>query len=380
MKEKMRVLLVARNLKIGGVEKNTVNLANTLQQQGHEAHILIFKKRIELTPDDGVPVHVFDLDKANRWTVIGLFYDLFTRLFLSTSIRGSGFVWRGLYGGLYFRIYLRWLERRYGRFDKVIVRGEGAFEHIWSCNDPRIYRVVVSPVKPSGGSRVKGWFSRLLYGNKQMVANSSDVRESLERRLAEDGVEAASITTIFNPCPIKRIQQMAEESAPLPAEPYIVHVARLVPQKNQALLLRAYKASGITLKLYILGNGKDERALRQLAEELGIAHQVIFLGQKLNPYPWMKQAQMFVLSSHFEGFGLVLVESLACGTQVVAADCPGGVRHVLVEEQKRLVAEPTPEALGAKIREALEHPVTIKPEWYWRFDASKVAQQFLELP
>lgn len=380
MTDRQRVLLVARNLRIGGIERNTVNLADTLVAMGHEAHIVIFKDRRELHPDGRVKVHLFDLDKVNRMTGVGLIYDLFTRWFLATLLRGSGFVWRGLYGGFYFRLLLRRLEKRYGRFDKIIMRGQGAFEHVWSFNDPRVYRVVVSPTKASGDTLVDRWYTRLLYGNKNMVANSSDVCDSLERRLAQHHVEAASVSMIFNPCPIQRIQQMAEESAPLPDEPYIVHVARLAPQKNQALLLRAYKASGVSLPLYILGIGKEERALRNLAEELGITQQVVFLGQQVNPYPWMKQAEMFVLSSRVEGFGLVLVESLACGTQVVAADCPGGVRHVLVEEQKRLVSEPTPEALGAKIREALENPVSIKPEWYWRFDAQTVAQQFLELP
>jgi glycosyltransferase involved in cell wall biosynthesis len=380
MTDKKRVMLVARNLRVGGIERNTVNLANTLTELGHEAHIVILKDRQELVPDKGVKVHVFDLDGANRRTGIGLLYDLVTRWFLATAIRGSGFVWRGLYGGFFFRRMLRRLEKQYGRFDKIIMRGQGAFEHVWSFNDPRVYQVVVSPVKPSPGRMRDRWYSRLLYGNKNMVANSSDVLETLERRMSDDGVSAASVSMIFNPCPIARIQQMAEEPAPVPGEPYIVHVARLCPQKNQTLLLQAYQQANIREKLYIIGTGKDEAKLRKLAQTLGIAERVVFLDQQMNPYPWMKHAEMFVLTSVVEGFGLVLVESLACGTQVVAADCPGGVRHVLVEEQRRLVAEQNPESLAEKIHEALENPVTIKPEWYQRFDATVVARQFLDLP
>lgn len=379
MAAKQRVLLVARNLRVGGVERNTVNLANTLVDMGHEAHIIIFKNQRELLPDERVKVHLFDIDTINRLTLIGLLYDLFTRALLATTLRGSGFVWRGVYGGLIFRYLLKRLERRYGRFDRIIMRGQASFEHIWSFHDPRAFRVIVSPVKPSKGGALQRWYARLLYGNQRMVANSADVLDTLKRRLESEGVAAASLSLIHNPCPIARIQQMAEEPAPVPQEPYLVHVARLVPQKNQELLLRAYKAAAVEEKLYILGSGKEEKNLKKLAQSLGIADKVVFTGQQINPYPWMKHAKMFILSSRVEGFGLVLVESLACGTQVVSVDCPGGIRLILIEEQKRLIAEPTAEALAAKIREALVDPVTVKPEWYWRFDAKAVAQQFLDL-
>jgi glycosyltransferase involved in cell wall biosynthesis len=377
---KKRVLLVARSLQMGGIERNTINLANTLVEMGHEAHILIFKQRQDLTPDERVHVHVFDMDKFNRLTGIGLLYDWLTRWFLWTTLRGSGFVWRGLYGSWYFRLYLNRMEKKFGRFDKIIMRGQGAFEHVWRFSDPRAYQVVVSPLKKLDGSKLERWYTRLLFGGKQVVANSNGVMASVKQRLEHYGVEPRSLDLISNPCPIKRIQQMAEEEAPVPQEPYIVHVGRLTPQKNQALLLRAYKEAGVDERLLIVGGGQEEPALKRLARTLGIEEKVDFVGQKNNPYPWMKHAEMFVLSSNIEGFGLVLVESLASGTQVVSVDCPGGIRDILVEDQSRLIAELTVEGLAAKIREALEKPVTIKPEWYWRFDAEATARQFLELP
>jgi glycosyltransferase involved in cell wall biosynthesis len=156
-------------------------------------------------------------------------------------------------------------------------------------------------------------------------------------------------------------------------------VARLTHQKNQSLLLRAYKASGVSEALVIVGSGSDEKKLRRLAAELGIADRVIFAGQQLNPYPWMKGARLFVLSSLYEGLGLVMVEAMACGTCVVAVDCPGGVRDVLIEEQARLIAEPTVDGLAAKIREGLAQPVAVREEWLRRFDAGQIARRFLQL-
>ena len=76
---------------------------------------------------------------------------------------------------------------------------------------------------------------------------------------------------------------------------------------------------------------------------------------------------------------MVLLESLACGTQVVATDVPGGIREILVGEQRRLLAEPTPTALAAKMREALSDPVLPDATWLTRFDDRKLAQRYLEL-
>lgn len=378
--EKKRVLLVARSLQMGGVERNTVNLANTMVEMGHEAHIVIFKRRYDLAPDEKVYVHTFDLDKINRLTVFGLIYDALTRWFLASTMRGSGFVWKGLYGGIYFRIIVRHLEKRFGRFDKIIMRGQGAFEHVWSFRDPRVYQAVVSPLGSLKQTKIQCWYNRLLFNNRRIVANSNGVLGSITQRLNLCNLQAMSLSLIHNPCPIDKIQRMADESAPVPTDPYIVHVARLTRQKNQALLLQAYAKAEVREKLVIIGSGQEEDALRELTHKLGIAERVLFVGQQLNPYPWMKHARLFVLSSTIEGFGLVLVESLASGTQVVSVDCPGGIRDILIEEQARLIAEPTVNGLAEKIKEALDNPVSIKPEWYRRFDARIVAKQFLQLP
>jgi glycosyltransferase involved in cell wall biosynthesis len=377
--EYQRVLLVARSLQMGGVERNTVNLANSMSAQGHEVHIVLLKDRIDIKPDAAVRVHVFDIDKFHRRTGVGLIYDLVTRGLLRLVMPRSTFFWRGLYGGFYFRWWLRRLERTAGSFDRIIARGQGSFEHLWSFTDPRLIAVVVSPFGAPRGSWLEKMYTRVIYSDRNVVVNSTGTEASLRHRLDTYAVHARSITRIPNPIPVARIRALAEEGAPIPAHPYLVHVARLTYQKNQELLIRAYHAAGVDEDLVIVGSGQDESRLRKLAFELGIDKKVLFVGQQSNPYPWMKGARLFVLSSRIEGFGLVMVESLVCGTQVVAVDCPGGVRDVLVEEQTALIAEPTVQGLATKIRGALQNPITIKPEWYQRFDADRVAREFLGL-
>ena len=96
----------------------------------------------------------------------------------------------------------------------------------------------------------------------------------------------------------------------------------------------------------------------------------------------MKHARLFVLSSRSEAFGIVLVESMCCGTPCVAPDVPGGIRNVLIHDQARLISEDSIEALAAKIREGLANPPALDsdPELIERFRDTRIMQEFLSLP
>lgn len=363
---------------MGGAEKNTVNLANTLAAQGHEVHILCFKKRFDLKPNPSVIVHFHDFDKINRLTIIGYAYDLLTRLTLAVLLRKSGFVWRGLYFAIYFRIFIYYLEKKFGHIDKFIARGQGSYEYFWPIKDPRLYQIIVCPLLIKSNILDK-WYTSLIYQNKNNVANSTGVKDSYLKKMAHYGLHTKKVPVIPNPCPINEILRLANEKATLPDHPYIVHVGRLTKQKNQTLLIKAYAEANIDELLVIIGSGQEETKLKNLVKKLRLENKVIFVGQKKNPYPWMKHSKLFVLTSNYEGFGLVNVESLACGTPVVAADCPGGIRDILIEEQSDLIAKQEAKDIADKIKQGLKHPPHIKTEWYMRFDADNVARMFLDL-
>ena len=84
-------------------------------------------------------------------------------------------------------------------------------------------------------------------------------------------------------------------------------------------------------RLLILGEGRDRRALQDLSDSLGISDRVSMPGFNKNPYPFMKNAGVFALSSAWEGFAIVIVEALALGCKVVATDCKSGPREILVD-------------------------------------------------
>lgn len=374
-----RVLVVVRSLKVGGMERVAVNLCDGLAELGHEAHLLTFKDaEPALAPTESVITHKLDLDRQNRRTVIGLLYDLVVRVPFNLFIRKSGFIWRGYYAAPLFMRAVQQLESQYGPFDAIIVRGQGTFENLWRVRDARMTICLENNINLDPDTWKGRWFARTLYQDKNIVCVSRGVQENFEEFAARAGVAARRLRVITNPMPIDQIRTMADEACPqIPKEPYIVNVARLVPQKGQERLLRAYALSGVSERLVIVGGGRLEGELKALARELGIAERVTFTGTVLNPYPWMKHAKLFVLSSEKEGLGIVLVESLACGTPVVSVDCPGGIRDVLVEEQAELICDMTPEALAETIKKGLVSAPEPKKEWLKKFEAAQVVSEFL---
>jgi glycosyltransferase involved in cell wall biosynthesis len=143
------------------------------------------------------------------------------------------------------------------------------------------------------------------------------------------------VDVVFNPVR----KPLDNEGAKVEAErawdgwrgPRLITVGTLKKVKNHALLLRAFKAflKFRDARLMILGSGplSDETAL--LARELDIAEKVIMPGANRWPGPFYFSADLFVLSSDYEGLGNVVIEALACGLPVVSTDCKYGPSEIL---------------------------------------------------
>jgi glycosyltransferase involved in cell wall biosynthesis len=113
--------------------------------------------------------------------------------------------------------------------------------------------------------------------------------------------------------------------------PRLIAVGSLKPAKNYALLLTAFAhvRQQADARLLVLGEGPLRSDLEALRRRLGLDGAVDMPGFVLDPYPYLARADLFVLSSAWEGFGNVIVEALACGTPVVSTDCPSGPREIL---------------------------------------------------
>jgi glycosyltransferase involved in cell wall biosynthesis len=380
----MRTLVVVHSLKMGGMERAAATLADAFAAAGHDSHLLACRRRPRaLAPENpGVTVHYHDQQRALLASIVGIPMFLLSRLLLGVILPGSHFIWVGWLNGWLLRRRVRRMERKFGAFDRIIFRGLGTFKYFWSWRDPRCVYVLENVIhhgRPLWQKKLK-W--RLVFAGRHLVCVSNGVRDSAEAAFALGEITPASLQVITNPCPIAQIRALASVSDPdLPQEPYIINVARLVPQKGHALLLEAYALCRPKQLLVLVGDGELRPALEAKAESLGIRDRVLFAGQRSNPFCWMAAADLFVLASEYEGLGLVLTEALACGTPIISVDCPGGVRDVFRGELERYLCPRTAQDLANLLQATLAQlPLTAGEDWLAPFDPDAIVQQFLELP
>jgi glycosyltransferase involved in cell wall biosynthesis len=201
--------------------------------------------------------------------------------------------------------------------------------------------------------------ARLVYPRADaVIATSRGVGDDLA---ANFGVVPGAIATVPNPFDLRAIARAALEPLDLPVPggvPVIVSAGRLAEAKNWPLLIDALRLlkQEIAFHALILGQGELEADIRRRIDEAGLAVDVTLCGFQSNPWKFMARGDVFALTSHYEGFGNVLVESMACGTPVIATASPGtraivdpGLNGLLVERHDpRAVAD----ALGAVLSDA----------------------------
>lgn len=177
--------------------------------------------------------------------------------------------------------------------------------------------------------------NKKLYKRATIVAVSQSIRTDL---IENFGMSADRVAVIPNAVNEREIEDMAAESVVCPWNPdvpVVITAGRLSPEKGQSHLIRAFAEvrKKMPCQLAILGTGDLEGPLKQLTSELGIENDVYFLGWQANPFQYMARATVFVSPSLTEGFGLVLLEAMACKMPVIATDCPGGQREIIAPVQ-----------------------------------------------
>ena len=143
------------------------------------------------------------------------------------------------------------------------------------------------------------------------------------------------ISTIYNPIVLPNYPTLIEQEITFPWSdkniPTFVFVGRLAKVKRVDLLLQAFKQvqQKQLCRLLIVGDGTEKAFILDFIRKNYLTDVCHLTGQQNNPLPWIKSADALVLSSDYEGFGNVIVEAMACGTQVIATDCPFGPAEIL---------------------------------------------------
>jgi len=209
--------------------------------------------------------------------------------------------------------------------------------------------------------RVFSWASRYGYRKADaIVATSAGVADDLA---AAFSVPAGHIHVIHNPIDLEAIAGAAGEAtdpehASAWQTPVIVAAGRLADAKNYPLLIEAVALlrARLPVQLIILGTGDREASLRALVAEKQMERVVTFAGFQRNPWRYIARADVFALSSRYEGFGNVIVEAMACGVPVVTTSSPG-TREIIADGLDGLLVDRhEPQALADALGRVLEEP------------------------
>ncbi len=210
--------------------------------------------------------------------------------------------------------------------------------------------------------RVRGVLMCWLYpAASAVIANSTDVANDL---LNSTRISPKKVKVIYNPV----ITEESSIEILKPVEhkwfsnnliPVVLSVGRLSPMKDHLTLIKAFSLikKNKVVRLLIIGEGVMRSNLEKKVYELGLHDTVEFIGAVQNPLPYMAHSQIVVVSSIFEGFGNVIVESLMTGTSVVSTCCKGGPREILNDgEYGDLVPVGNAEAMAQAIINRLDNP------------------------
>ena len=182
-------------------------------------------------------------------------------------------------------------------------------------------------------------FSRRINKNHTIVTVSKAICDKVKKlyKLPDE-----NFITIYNAFEVCKIIKLAEEPINERISSFMtshtfVNMARYVDQKSLDKLIEAFAIVAVKYpeaRLILAGNGDKRKELEALAAALSVSDRVLFTGFLKNPFPLVKKSLAFVLSSHYEGFGNVIVEALACGKTVISTDCLCGPREILAPETK----------------------------------------------
>jgi glycosyltransferase involved in cell wall biosynthesis len=336
------VAIYMRDLAGGGVERQTIRLAQELQAVGLSVILVLHQMRGELRDMIQGSIPVVDLNSRRTLQDIPLLARFLRRARPSVLISNLD----------HNNVAAVLAARLAATGTSVVICQHNALTSTFSGTLNRSYRLIP-----------------FLY---RMLSPFTDAAVAVSEGIADELHTMAhmprhKINLIHNAVIGSGFQSRVEQPVTHrwfddPEVPVFVTAGRLVPVKDHETLLRAFALHRRhrQSRLLILGAGPLRRSLEALACELRIADAAEFLGFQENPLPYFRHADAFVLSSYSEGFGNVLVESMGCGTPVIATDCEHGPAEILDRGRYGALVPPRdPQALA----DAMDMVAGLRERW-----------------
>lgn len=312
----MKILYVITGLAMGGAENVVVNLANKFNVQGHKVKIVYMTGDLLVNPDSEVEVESLNMKGG---------MSIFSALFLLKNI-----------------IY---------KFQADVVHSHMYHANILSRACKLLSFHSFKLISTAHSSNEGGWGRMLSYRMSNFISNSfTNVScEAVQIYEKKGAVSKGGMLAISNGICTDKFSKLSSYNR---NEIFrLIAIGRLDTPKdypNLLLSLKYVKDAGYDFVIDIVGDGVLKEELQELSKSYGLEDYVNWLGIRHDIPKLLNQSDLFVLSSAWEGFGLVVAEAMACEVPVVATDC-GGVKEV-VGNTDLLVPIKSPEVLAKKIK------------------------------
>ncbi|OIJ11268.1 hypothetical protein BKP37_16635 [Anaerobacillus alkalilacustris] len=305
---KKKIAFFIPSLKIGGAERVVVNIVKYLDRDKYQIRLIVldyngpFKKEV---PND---IEIINLGRKRvRESILPITKEIikFKPDYVFSTLGYLNFL---------LILLIKVLQIK----TKIIVR---------ESSTPSKYINQLPIIK----KKLYSYLYKSLYPKADMIiAQCNSMQEDLVNNF---NIDKNKVATIYNPIDIESIKfKMKQKNTFNINNVNIVAVGRLVYAKGYDILLHSISLLSEkypNLQLHILGDGPLKEDLIQLTNDLNLNKHVNFLGFTENPYPYIRSADLYVLSSRWEGFPNTLLEALACGTNVVATNCKSGPKEII---------------------------------------------------
>ncbi len=298
--KKKSIIFILPDLNAGGAERIVTTIANHLPREKFEPKIMLMRKEgayLEIVKKD---VEIIDLKiERIRNSLFPILKQIRSR---KPDIVFSGFGEVNAYLSLFIKLFpkTKFIARETNVVSQHITRKEIRF------------------------------FYKFYNNYDKIICQSDDMMNDL---LANFNIKKEKIVKINNPVDFEFIEEklkISEKPESFNSDfKNVVAIGNLSARKGFDNLLKVFShLKNEKIQLHILGDGRDKEQLHQMKKDLGLDN-VIFHGQQKNPYQYLKFADLFILSSRYEGFPNVLLEAGACGTYALANNCKGGINEII---------------------------------------------------
>jgi len=357
---KGNILLVIDSMGIGGAEKVTLTLAQGFINEDYKVDLIICDNSIGFDIPSNVTLHILDFKKS---------FMNYTR-----------------YSKKLHKMIDNIKKQNNHDFDLILVHLQKATRLMRNYNHPNILHTIHSNFTQSAlknNKPIKNFFRKRklqkIYNKLDIITVSDGIKDDLLHILQ---IQPKSIRTIYNPIDIDKIKFLSNHSNKLIERntPYIVHVGRFAKVKRHDILIQAFKNANIDTKLVLVGDGEEKENILTLIKKLNIEDKVILTGFLKNPYPIIKNAKILVLSSEYEGFGNVLVESLILNTMIISTNCKSGPSEIMANGlDKYLVNINDVNDLSTMIESVYNNKYTISSNLIEKFSLNNILQKYIKL-